>query len=518
MLYVDDYAFSYKNNIDDMSSEGFQTTPDDNDPQSSENGFDTVLQNAEGEYTFVENGGNLGHRVSDSGNWAQHNSFRPDTTAVGQGQYPGHVPHMSQPVQPQAQVYSQHISSNAFRGSDAVGANDMLTSDTGDVLPPVDEHPSNTRRLADTQAWQTQRRNGSPDSIRPELLFPSDNWAFGNNSPQLHGSVQGEGLVFDDDTFGLGEAAQNPERYLRQSFAEFGRPGAHNTLSMPLPQPASHDGRAPFMPTSNLSELGNMKQVDGGCSEPWYMLAAAQPQSEGRMDDESGIQHFGFETISSSDNTIDRVSYALSQEEKSGTSDTSWQIPEVMVNSQMTITDRPRLPRRRPVSPYVMSVSENHSMTNADAALNEGAYVGFSRVNDTDRSVAHSYHVRRITNKPRLSDSYLHVPGRGQRVSRCPSPVPSVTSVGQPDVFMCPEEDCHATFTGAYRRGNQGRHMRLKHGRKERVYPCEDLRCDKIFLRQDARLKHYRKKHSHLAPGSPQPRANNRRTPSASMT
>jgi hypothetical protein len=46
--------------------------------------------------------------------------------------------------------------------------------------------------------------------------------------------------------------------------------------------------------------------------------------------------------------------------------------------------------------------------------------------------------------------------------------------------------------------------MRLKHGkiqgREEKEYPCEASNCSKRYMRQDARLKHYRKEHPQLNP------------------
>jgi hypothetical protein len=48
--------------------------------------------------------------------------------------------------------------------------------------------------------------------------------------------------------------------------------------------------------------------------------------------------------------------------------------------------------------------------------------------------------------------------------------------------------------------------MRLKHGKvrgkEEKKYPCEACGCDKVYMRQDARLKHYRKRHPELNPSA----------------
>ncbi|KAF2856210.1 hypothetical protein T440DRAFT_101390 [Plenodomus tracheiphilus IPT5] len=57
---------------------------------------------------------------------------------------------------------------------------------------------------------------------------------------------------------------------------------------------------------------------------------------------------------------------------------------------------------------------------------------------------------------------------------------------------------CGTEFRGKYGQGNLGRHRRSKH--RGYIWPCEDLGCDKVFHRTDARLKHYRLHHLHLAP------------------
>jgi hypothetical protein len=75
-------------------------------------------------------------------------------------------------------------------------------------------------------------------------------------------------------------------------------------------------------------------------------------------------------------------------------------------------------------------------------------------------------------------------------------------SMAIPDVLICPHAGCTATFTGLHRRGTLQRHIRFKHGTARRSYPCEEPSCSKVFLRTDARLKHYRSHHSHLAPQS----------------
>jgi len=67
-----------------------------------------------------------------------------------------------------------------------------------------------------------------------------------------------------------------------------------------------------------------------------------------------------------------------------------------------------------------------------------------------------------------------------------------------PENMRCDVDGCGKQFTGLYGRGNLGRHKRLVHS-NNRSYVCEDRWCAKVFKRQDARLKHYRKCHPELA-------------------
>jgi hypothetical protein len=80
-----------------------------------------------------------------------------------------------------------------------------------------------------------------------------------------------------------------------------------------------------------------------------------------------------------------------------------------------------------------------------------------------------------------------------------------VPSTQKEEHLFCLEFGCNADFRGTYARGNLGRHKRLKHGSHQgdgpRKYDCEEPGCAKSYKRQDARVKHYRKHHHHLAPG-----------------
>ena len=73
-------------------------------------------------------------------------------------------------------------------------------------------------------------------------------------------------------------------------------------------------------------------------------------------------------------------------------------------------------------------------------------------------------------------------------------------SASVPAAMRCPH--CNALFTGRHRNGNLGRHVRQKH-KKTREYVCEEMWCDRVFMRADARLKHYRKLHPELVFDAP---------------
>jgi hypothetical protein len=103
------------------------------------------------------------------------------------------------------------------------------------------------------------------------------------------------------------------------------------------------------------------------------------------------------------------------------------------------------------------------------------------------------------------SRSYFDTPAPGEH--RASSPACSLLSDTPhfvPDVLLCLQDGCSKTFQGKYRRGTRQRHMRLKHGKarglEEKEYPCEAFGCRKFYMRQDARLKHYRKQHPELNP------------------
>jgi len=91
-----------------------------------------------------------------------------------------------------------------------------------------------------------------------------------------------------------------------------------------------------------------------------------------------------------------------------------------------------------------------------------------------------------------------------------PSCTTDASSAATTHELPCKARGCNAIFRGLYARGNLARHKRLYHN-GPRVYVCEDEECDRVFRRQDARLKHYRKHHPSLArPAVPR---NNRTMP-----
>ena len=79
----------------------------------------------------------------------------------------------------------------------------------------------------------------------------------------------------------------------------------------------------------------------------------------------------------------------------------------------------------------------------------------------------------------------------------------SITPSDMPEDLLCLVDGCTATFTGSFRRGNRGRHMRFKH---TNVTESSCFVCDKTFNRTDARLKHMRFKHPGLDVPGPKPR------------
>ncbi|KAF2732310.1 hypothetical protein EJ04DRAFT_339454 [Polyplosphaeria fusca] len=117
-----------------------------------------------------------------------------------------------------------------------------------------------------------------------------------------------------------------------------------------------------------------------------------------------------------------------------------------------------------------------------------------------------------LTEAPTCVDSPEHA---AQGMGR-PSPIgwktltSTVATSETPELLLCDITGCGARFTGEYRRGNCARHRRLSHGGNiggTKNFPCEEAGCGKMFKRQDARLKHYRRRHPKLASAPLVPRS-----------
>ncbi|KAF1840995.1 uncharacterized protein K460DRAFT_410388 [Cucurbitaria berberidis CBS 394.84] len=238
-----------------------------------------------------------------------------------------------------------------------------------------------------------------------------------------------------------------------------------------------------------LAGVENIGQAPRICfQEPEFPFAATAEQQEPSV---------GYDSLAANDHnlSLDRLSASWSSYTNSTTSkllDTmtsqtsfqpTWQEPV----DRMSTFGPPLLNVLSPLPSTACSRSGFNSDTGG-SDFQDSAYVpqGISR----SRSAG-----------GRLSSPGDFTPALGQ-----PSPTLSSVSIissNLAEVLGC--EMCDATFTGEYRRGNRQRHWRLKHGQaqgqEERIYPCEADGCSKVYKRQDARLKHYRKKHRSMAPG-----------------
>ncbi|KAF2856222.1 hypothetical protein T440DRAFT_102126 [Plenodomus tracheiphilus IPT5] len=96
----------------------------------------------------------------------------------------------------------------------------------------------------------------------------------------------------------------------------------------------------------------------------------------------------------------------------------------------------------------------------------------------------------------------LCVPDTDESISEGKSTVSITSADSGPESLYC--DDCDRAFQGKYRKGNLARHVRLKHKSETPTsFVCEDESCDRVFNRQDARLKHHRKHHPLIAPEPP---------------
>ncbi|KAF2018996.1 hypothetical protein BU24DRAFT_110059 [Aaosphaeria arxii CBS 175.79] len=110
-----------------------------------------------------------------------------------------------------------------------------------------------------------------------------------------------------------------------------------------------------------------------------------------------------------------------------------------------------------------------------------------------------------MSSQRRYSNPSLPVRNRGRRIrsptghemgSRAATASPLASRSVQDEVIVCGIDGCTTTFTKGYRRGSHARHMRSHHDNEGLL--CE-AGCGRCYKRSDARLKHYRKHHPHLA-------------------
>jgi hypothetical protein len=100
------------------------------------------------------------------------------------------------------------------------------------------------------------------------------------------------------------------------------------------------------------------------------------------------------------------------------------------------------------------------------------------------------------TSCPSSPNSSLPLPWATASSSTTPTAPPSIGATDD-DIICCGQ--CGVEFTGVYRRGNLGRHVRHKHTQaKGGPFTCMAEGCYKVFARQDARLKHARNHHPGL--------------------
>ncbi|KAF2120972.1 hypothetical protein BDV96DRAFT_282315 [Lophiotrema nucula] len=140
-------------------------------------------------------------------------------------------------------------------------------------------------------------------------------------------------------------------------------------------------------------------------------------------------------------------------------------------------------PGRPPQFAFLLQVEDAQPGDTASSSQHDGSGIG-TELRTEDQGLQHHTHSPVQSSERSLGNQ---------------SRSPSATDFADP--LPCPEEGCHVTFSGDFRRGNLARHRRLVHRGAE--YPCEAEDCGKSFKRKDARLKHYRKHHEDLCSNSP---------------
>jgi hypothetical protein len=111
-----------------------------------------------------------------------------------------------------------------------------------------------------------------------------------------------------------------------------------------------------------------LPRLNGMFPEPWSPVHITAQQQALRCTDGESYDHCGAADGGSlGDNSYDRASFSCSNGVDTGTSNTSWPVPDVMVNSEMTITQQFVTGRGSNLSDGTIA-SPYHSMVDLDVA------------------------------------------------------------------------------------------------------------------------------------------------------
>jgi hypothetical protein len=304
-----------------------------------------------------------------------------------------------------------------------------------------------------------------PSRQHPSVAYESrsDPWS------AMDSNVRNSGPGLDWDEGGLlwATASNNLSQHSMPSYiTAFSRYPAHQPLLVKCPPDACAGPWSPYTPAIPHQALG--------CSYESASVGWQEPSDTARSTDES---YGSYEMIgNSTPSTLSR-----------DPSDSG------MVDS--TLTERPyhlrfqQFPQGQTPTQHLSQYNPRFDLRSASPQVNSGP------------------------RPPTQYESGHLAPPMQRKVSStssCASEGSSLTP-DTPDVLYCNESGCATLFTGKYRKGNLARHKRLIHKHHE-PYVCEGYGCRKSFKRQDARLKHYRRHHPHLA-GPCMPRSPHARRP-----
>ncbi|KAH7095372.1 hypothetical protein FB567DRAFT_27986 [Paraphoma chrysanthemicola] len=340
-------------------------------------------------------------------------------------------------------------------------------------------HPGVGQRSADgNQVGQAQNHQVSFASDCLEFLYDDDRW------PVPREGYQND-HHFGDGTLDLSDTSQDPGRYLRPSAAQFGTAGSLYQTPGSAPQLGYQSEAASMMATSEVPRLEIIQEVASRFSEPWSMVGFADQQQVQRYNTVmSGCPHERQGMTPSSDHSWDHTSLPQSIDVGHSSPNTSWHTGGPR-DSQVTMTELPHAAHMR--------------LGSSDGTPSWTPDLPEVNVREAETTVAYD-DVFHPPSSSRASDAHLGVPHHNHETSLPSSPaLSSRSSTSLPEILPCSMEGCQATFHGDYRRGNQLRHIRHKHGPVERNLQCEAEGCGRLFKRQDSRLKHYRRRHPHLA-------------------